>query len=179
MGRILRFTLIGCGGLVALVVVFGVIGTIVGGGGAPPEQGSQGEKAVGEQAGEGEAAPEEPKETPKKEAPPEEEAEEAAQEEEEGGVVFRVTGDPGLKFQGSLTTMDISKSVQGVTPQDFPLKGVDTGMFSSDIVSCNAQKMAAGGGKLTVQIVVDGKVVKQANTTAQYGLAQVTWSPAE
>jgi hypothetical protein len=32
---------------------------------------------------------------------------------------------------------------------------------------------------LTVQIVVDGEVVKQASTSANYGLAQVTWSPAE
>jgi hypothetical protein len=41
--------------------------------------------------------------------------------------------------------------------------------------------MAASGAgdKLTVQIVVDGEVVKQSNTTAQFGLAQVTWSPAE
>lgn len=95
------------------------------------------------------------------------------------GVVFRITGDPGIKFQGSVSTMDKDRSVQGVTPQDFALKGVDTGMFSADLVSGNAQKMSPGKEKLTVQIVVDGKVVKQASTTAQYGLAQVNWSASE
>jgi hypothetical protein len=33
--------------------------------------------------------------------------------------------------------------------------------------------------KLTVQIVVDGKVVKQASTTASYGVTQVSWSASE
>lgn len=51
MGRVLRFTLIGCGGLVALVVVIGVLGALVGGGGqqagspeGQAEQGQEGEK---------------------------------------------------------------------------------------------------------------------------------------
>jgi hypothetical protein len=33
--------------------------------------------------------------------------------------------------------------------------------------------------ELTVQIVVDGKVVKQASTTASYGVTQVSWSASE
>jgi hypothetical protein len=46
-------------------------------------------------------------------------------------------------------------------------------------VSGNAQEMAAGRDKITVQVVVDGEVVKQASTSANYGLAQVSWSPSE
>jgi hypothetical protein len=75
--------------------------------------------------------------------------------------------------------MDRQRPVGGVTPEDIPLRDVDTGMFSTDIVSGNAQKMRGGRGTLTVQIVVDGQVVKQASTTAQYGIAQVSWSPSE
>jgi len=75
--------------------------------------------------------------------------------------------------------LDSTRSVQGTTPQDFKVKGVDTGMFSVDSVSGNAQKMGAGREKLTVQVVVDGEVVKQASTSANYGVAQVVWSPSE
>ncbi len=92
-------------------------------------------------------------------------------------VIFRVTGDPGIRFQGSIATAGTSESVQGTTPMDFPLE-VDTGLFSGDIVSANAQNMA-GAGNITVGVVVDGVVQKEANTSAQYGLAQVTWMPGE
>ena len=43
----------------------------------------------------------------------------------------------------------------------------------------NAQNITGGNEKLTVQIVVDGKVVKQASTKASYGIAQVSWMPSE
>ena len=92
-------------------------------------------------------------------------------------VVFRVTGDPGLPFQGSIATTDTSESVQGVTPQDFPLD-VDAGLFTSDIVSANAQNKA-GSGYLEVQVVVGDEVRKEASTSAQYGVAQVTWTSGE
>jgi len=96
------------------------------------------------------------------------------------GVIFRVTATPGLKFEGSIGTMDISRSVQGTTPQDYPLKIPGGRFFSTDYVSGSAWKMAGGGQKkLTVQIVVDGKVAKQASTSARYGSAQVKWSASE
>ena len=95
------------------------------------------------------------------------------------GVIFRVTGTPGVQFQGSIATLDRQRSVEGVTPQDYPLKDVYTGMFSTDVVSGNAQNMTGGNEKLTVQIVVDGEVVKQASTTASYGVTQVSWTPSE
>jgi len=53
VGRILRFTLIGCGGLIALVVVIGVLGALIGGGqqagtpSSPPERQEQDEGVEG------------------------------------------------------------------------------------------------------------------------------------
>jgi hypothetical protein len=48
-----------------------------------------------------------------------------------------------------------------------------------DIVSGNAQQIDAGRQKITVQVGVNGEVVKQASMSANYGIAQVTWSPSE
>jgi hypothetical protein len=125
-------------------------------------------------------------EAQKKEKSRKEEQDQGGHREQQGGgqadtggdenVIFRVTGDPSIKFQGSISTTDKQRSVQSVRPQDCPLKDVDTGMFSTDIVSGNTQNMTSKKAKLTVQIVVDGKVEKQASTTTQYGIVQVNWS---
>lgn len=41
------------------------------------------------------------------------------------------------------------------------------------IISANAQKQDASSDTLTIQILKDGKVVKEASTSAEYGVAQV------
>ncbi len=142
----MRFGAIGCGGLIALVIVFSLLGALLGGGSedtasSPIEEGEQ-ERGV-EEAAEPEPEPE-PAEEPEPTPAP-------APEPETQDVIFRVTGDPGLQFQGSISTGDTSQSVQGTTPQDFPLE-VDTGLFSGDIVSANAQNMA-GSGTLVTQVI--------------------------
>ncbi|MDP9476576.1 MAG: hypothetical protein M3R38_12985 [Actinomycetota bacterium] len=98
-------------------------------------------------------------------------------DEEVGEVFVRVTGDAGISFQGNIATLDGSRSVEGTTPQEFAVE-VDTGFLSGDSVSATAQN-SDGAGNLTVQIVSDGKVVKEATTTAQYGVASVSWIPSE
>ena len=47
---------------------------------------------------------------------------------------------------------------------------------SAHIISANAQKQDAGSSELTIQILKDGKVVKEASTSAEYGMAQVSAS---
>jgi hypothetical protein len=176
VGRVLRFALIGCGGLIGLVVILGILGAILGGGtepSSPPERAERDEGLEG-----GGRDPEANQPLQGEQAKPQKEPQEE-QASRDGGVIFRVTGDPGVRFQGSVGNLDTMRSIQGTTPQDFPVKDVDTGAFSVDTVSGNAQKMGAGGERLTVQIVVDGEVVKESSTTAEYGLAQVAWSPAE
>ncbi len=197
----MRFTLIGCGGLVALFVLLGIVSAVIGGGGGGTA-GSGGDNAPNKPAEkrEDQAGPDELEEEAQKQEDQaqqqqdefekaldeaeQQQAQEQPQEEppaqeEDTGMVFRVTGDRGLRFQGSIATTDVQRTVQGVTPKDYPLEGVDTGLLSNDVVSANAQKMTAGRQTLTVQIVVDGEVVKKASTSANYGVAQVTWSAAE
>lgn len=49
---------------------------------------------------------------------------------------------------------------------------------STYAVVANAYKPDGGSGTLTLKIVsMDGKVLKQSSTSAQYGFAQIPWSP--
>ena len=111
------------------------------------------------------------------EASPEPEAASEPTDEETGEIFVRVTGDPGISFSGNIGTLDGSRSVEGTTPEEFAVE-VDTGTFAFDSVSALAQN-SDGSGNLVVQIVRDGEVVKEQSTTAQYGVADVTWSPSE
>lgn len=53
---------------------------------------------------------------------------------------------------------------------------IDLGDVPYGIVSANAQKQDGSSDKLTIQILKDGKVVKEGSTSAAYGVAQVTSS---
>lgn len=108
---------------------------------------------------------------------PEPEAASEPADEEIGEISVRITGDSGINFSGNIGTLDGSRSVEGTTPQEFAVE-VDTGAFAFDSVSATAQN-SDGSGDLVVQIVRDGEVVKEQSTTAQYGVANVTWSPSE
>ena len=46
----------------------------------------------------------------------------------------------------------------------------------ASLISVNAQKKDGSSNELTIQILKDGKVVKESSTTAEYGVAQVSAS---
>ena len=46
----------------------------------------------------------------------------------------------------------------------------------ASLISANAQKKDGSRNELTIQILKDGKVVKESSTTAEYGVAQVSAS---
>lgn len=110
--------------------------------------------------------------------PPEEPAEDNApppEEEDSSGAIVRVTG--GIPFSGSYGNIDTTQSVDGVAPAEYEVE-VDTGFLAFDTVTAVMQKNGAGG-ELGVEIVVDGEVVKETSTSAEYGVAQVSWTPGE
>ena len=74
------------------------------------------------------------------------------------------------EWSGAVGTMDSTRSIQGngATTIDVP--------DDATTVSVNAQKQTTGGEELTVQILEGGEVVKEASTTADYGVAQVVHS---
>ncbi len=155
----MKFGVIGCGGLVVLIVLLAIVGAAIGGGGnapsAPPEEEAEQDRAAEEQ-------PE-----------PEPEPEPAEQP-----VIVRVTGDPGIAFSGNIGTLEGSRTVDGTTPQDFPVE-VKRGFAEFDSVSAVAQNMSDSPATLTVQILEGDEVRKEATTTAAYGVATTTWNPGE
>lgn len=62
-------------------------------------------------------------------------------------------------------------SVDGEGTETMDIDAEDMG-----IISANAQKQDDSGGELTIQILKNGEVVEETSTTAEYGIAQVTYS---
>lgn len=207
MGRALRFTLIGCGGLVGLFLLLGIVGALIGGGDTQaPEQAQEqnnpqpkNDAASKDQQEELEKALEEAEEAKQEAEAAKEEAAQAKREAEEAEaaraeaedkpkpapeegdtdtVTIRVTGTAGERFSGSYGNIDTTRTVDGTIPASFKQE-VDTGFLAMDTVTAVFQKMRGGQGELRVEIVYDGEVVKSQNTTAAYGLVTVNWVPGE
>ena len=74
------------------------------------------------------------------------------------------------EWQGSLNAGGSARSIDGTGSKKVELEG------SPSIIAGNAQKKDDSSQKLTVQILKNGEVVKEASTTAEYGMAQVSYS---
>lgn len=86
----------------------------------------------------------------------------------EDTFTFKVIYDG--QWQGSLTTGGSTRSIDGSGTREISVDG------SPDVISGNAQKQDDSDSKLTVQVLQNGDVVKEASTTAEYGLAQVSYT---
>lgn len=93
-------------------------------------------------------------------------------------VTIRITGTPGMPFSGSYGTLDSLRSVDGSIPDNFEVK-VETGFLAFDSVSAVMQKREQGNGVLTVQMLIDGEVVKEQSTTAEFGVVSLNYVPRE
>jgi len=81
----------------------------------------------------------------------------------------RVGGDNGLEYAGSYMVLQASgdtsqRSVQGTVPGEYDLTGAS--------VSVSFQKQSKGG-RLVVEILRGGKVIKSSETTADYGIVTI------
>jgi len=83
--------------------------------------------------------------------------------------------EAGVRFSGDIANIDSSRSVEGTTPAQFEQQ-VYSGSLAFDSVSATVQN-AGGAGELRVEVVVDGEVVKESSTTAQYGVVSVNYAP--
>jgi hypothetical protein len=93
-------------------------------------------------------------------------------------VIVRVTGSNGESFGANYGNFSSSRTVEGVIPADYEVQ-VNTDPYSGDYVSAVAWKYSGDSKELKVQIIDDGKVVKEGSTTKDYGAASVRWSPNE
>lgn len=86
--------------------------------------------------------------------------------DKKSGYTVKISYDG--KWQGSLGGDGSMRSVDGSGTETFTIKG------DPFAVSANAQKQDSSSGTLTIQILKNGKVVKEATTDAEYGMAQVS-----
>jgi PGF-CTERM protein len=77
----------------------------------------------------------------------------------------------GGDWSGNVGTDGSSRSVDGSGTET-----IDIDAQEGDIVSANAQKDDDSSDELSVQILRDGDVIQQTNTTAEFGVATVTTS---
>ncbi|MBQ2654177.1 MAG: hypothetical protein IJF83_11520 [Methanobrevibacter sp.] len=84
------------------------------------------------------------------------------------GVQIKVIYDG--EWQGAAGDVGSSSSISGSGEKTIDL-GDDV-----TIVSADAQKMDGGSGTLTIQILKDGKVIKESSTDSAYGVATVSAS---
>lgn len=93
-----------------------------------------------------------------------------SESESESASTYEVQVNYDGEWQGSISAGGSSRSVQGSGSETIEVDG------SPDIISANAQKQDDGSGELTIQILEDGEVVEETSTSAEYGVAQVTFS---
>ncbi len=83
--------------------------------------------------------------------------------------IVKVGGTPGLRFHGHYAVVtagggSTSRSVEGTVPVEYNVKG--------KTVACAFQKQEERG-TLKVEIIKDGKVVGQSETSAAYGMVTI------
>ncbi|WP_135827293.1 hypothetical protein [Halorussus halobius] len=74
------------------------------------------------------------------------------------------------EWSGSISAGGSARTIEGSGTETISIDG------SPDIISGNAQKQDESGAELTVQVLQNGDVVKEASTSAEYGVAQVSYS---
>jgi hypothetical protein len=153
MRRFLKFTGIGCLGLIVVVVIIGVIAVAT----ARPVKTPQGSDPPQQQ-------PEEPQ-------PAEQPSALEDYLEQPSGLedYLEVTGTEGIPFSCAVMDGDMSQStVDGTVPQKIPLK--EMGWTATSENSC---QKSGTEGTLKVAIVVGGEVQDTNSTSAAYGAVSV------
>lgn len=111
-------------------------------------------------------------------SPPEEsEAPVAPEGERRENVVVRVSGTPGTPYAGNYGNLDETQNedyrVLKEQPVEYEVPVRDSGL---DIVKASFVKVEPDDSILKVEILVDGEVVTESDTSFQYGSLNVTWS---
>jgi hypothetical protein len=93
-------------------------------------------------------------------------------------VTVRVKGPTGEPFGVNYGNVRSGRSVEGVVPADYEVQ-VDTDPRSWDYAWALAWKTTGDSKELRVQILDNGKVIREWATTEDYGSAYVRWYPNE
>ncbi len=94
-------------------------------------------------------------------------------------AVVRVSGTPGTAYSGTYATGGETQTVSDATvatePTEYP---VEIGSDDSGL-SAAFRKTRPGRETLEAEILVDGEIITQSDTTAELGSITVSWTPPE
>lgn len=88
----------------------------------------------------------------------------------DSGSSYEVRIEYNGEWSGTVGSGGSTSSVDGSGTETIEIDG------DPNIISANAQKQEANSDELVIQILEDGEVVKESSTTAEYGVAQVSYS---
>lgn len=94
----------------------------------------------------------------------------SSEEEDSSSGSYSVRVQYDGEWSGSIAADGSSRSVDGSGEETFEIDGDPT------TISANAQKQDDSSEELTIQILQDGEVVAEQSTTAEYGVAQTSYS---
>ena len=103
-------------------------------------------------------------------------AEESARSEMVIAVV-RVSGTPGTPYIGSLGSPDGTEHIENVVGDKPAYYVAAVRRNSEDLVNARFEKLSGGERTLKAEIVVDSEVVDEDETSSQFGVVEVVWSP--
>ncbi len=101
-------------------------------------------------------------------------------------VIVRIAGTEGMEYQGNIGTLQTGqKSIEGTlgaAPDNHELP-LDTGPESTDNLTASVSKrpglVGFEQGTLRVQLLVDGRVVKEQETSSEPGTVTLTYNAME
>ncbi len=93
-------------------------------------------------------------------------------------LTIRVGGLTGQSFGANFGNLSSSRSVEARAPADYEVR-VSTDPGSGDYVTATAWKTTGDSNELKVQLLDEGKVIKEGSTTKDYGVVAIRWSPGE
>lgn len=86
-------------------------------------------------------------------------------------ITVRVTGTEGLAFTGRVGSAQELRRVEGDVPEEYELP------FAGAAVTATLRKQEPSQGTLGVEVIRDGEVVANRNTSSPTGILNVVWTP--
>lgn len=100
----------------------------------------------------------------------------ADSDEDTKTVTVRVTGSNGESFGANYGNLRSGRTVEGVVPADYEVQ-VRTDPSSGDHVSATVWKPTGSSKELKVQILDNGRVLREWTTSKEHDAASVRWDP--
>lgn len=102
----------------------------------------------------------------------------ATSDENKKTLTLRITGSTGEEYGANFGSRLSSRTVEGTIPDDYEIE-VNTDSSFGDYFTATAWKTSGDKKELKVQLLDNGKVLKETSTTKDYGATGVRWTPNE